>query len=531
MPNAYILNQRPMGNGPAISNLVEMLVSAGWTYQASGSGASGIFSPAPTTVTISNASPGIVSWTTHGLAPLVPVVFTTTGSLPAEIVSGTTYYITAANFTANSFSVSAAPGGAAINTSSASTATTTGTVKKVFTSAVAPTPVLISNSSPATVYWPAHGLLAGTTIRLTTSSGLPSGLSTSTTYFIISTGLATDTFRLSATAEGTAINTTTIGTGIHTATVLTSWGNSASTTDNAWARVQDPSGVREFLFQIDNNASGAGGKVRYSAASKFTGTSNGAVSATIPPTATDERYLRGSSGSFGALWFPLAIVNNAATMQGAAMSTAPYGWWYAIQAKGGGARYSGMLFDPVTSVAEDPDPYVIHIGAFSGAINEAFSVNTSSMGRDGSQTTTWTTACGGTTTGSFAFMDVGKTSFLYVQPMGYVCTSGGGAAFGIIQGASGNTTAALNPGYLGPNPFNSKPDAMPVPWFRVGVVNGTIGTNSSSSTMAPGIKGWSTMLRWTTENRSSFVDTLNSKAWICVGAFWLPWDGVTTPIN
>ena len=85
------------------------------------------------TVTISLASPGVVTWTTHGFTTACPVVFTTTGSLPAAIVSGTVYYVipSGANFTTNTFSVATtlanALAGTGINTATASTPTTTGT--------------------------------------------------------------------------------------------------------------------------------------------------------------------------------------------------------------------------------------------------------------------------------------------------------------------------------------------------------------------------------------------------------------------
>ena len=81
------------------------------------------------TVTISLASPGIVSWSGHHFAAGAAVVFTTTGSLPATIVAGTTYYVVAGAtlIDGTSFAVSATVGGTAINTASASTATTTGT--------------------------------------------------------------------------------------------------------------------------------------------------------------------------------------------------------------------------------------------------------------------------------------------------------------------------------------------------------------------------------------------------------------------
>lgn len=68
-------------------------------------------------VTVTIATPGVFTWTAHGLVANTPIVFSTTGALPTGITAGVTYYVAAAGLTANSFSVSATPGGAAITTS------------------------------------------------------------------------------------------------------------------------------------------------------------------------------------------------------------------------------------------------------------------------------------------------------------------------------------------------------------------------------------------------------------------------------
>ena len=68
-------------------------------------------------VTITIATPGVVTWTAHGLTAGAAVKFTTTGALPTGLIAGTTYYVISAGLTANAFQVSATPGGAAITTS------------------------------------------------------------------------------------------------------------------------------------------------------------------------------------------------------------------------------------------------------------------------------------------------------------------------------------------------------------------------------------------------------------------------------
>lgn len=90
--------------------------------------------PAKTsTVTITVATPGVISWNAHGLAAGTPVKFSTTGALPTGLTAGTTYYVVSPS--ANDFQVAATPGGAAIATSGTQsgthTATTvpTGTIK------------------------------------------------------------------------------------------------------------------------------------------------------------------------------------------------------------------------------------------------------------------------------------------------------------------------------------------------------------------------------------------------------------------
>ena len=81
--------------------------------------------PASKTVTISIASPGVVTWTAHGLSAGNAVKFATTGALPTGLVAGTIYYVKTAP-DADTFTVSATPSGTAIVTTATQSGTHTG---------------------------------------------------------------------------------------------------------------------------------------------------------------------------------------------------------------------------------------------------------------------------------------------------------------------------------------------------------------------------------------------------------------------
>lgn len=61
---------------------------------------------------------------------------------------------------------------------------------------------------------PVHGFVANDVVRFFAVGGtLPTGLATDTRYFVIATGLATDTFRVSTTQGGAALDITAAGAG------------------------------------------------------------------------------------------------------------------------------------------------------------------------------------------------------------------------------------------------------------------------------------------------------------------------------
>jgi hypothetical protein len=71
-------------------------------------------------------------------------------------------------------------------------------------------------ASPCVVTYTAHGLKAWDTVYFETTGALPTNLVVNTQYYVISTGLTANTFQLSTTRGGSAINTSGGQSGVHT---------------------------------------------------------------------------------------------------------------------------------------------------------------------------------------------------------------------------------------------------------------------------------------------------------------------------
>lgn len=74
----------------------------------------------------------------------------------------------------------------------------------------------VTIATPAVFSLTNHGLVAGDQVYFTTTGALPTGLSANTIYFVISAGLTSSAFEVSATRGGSAINTTGSQSGVHT---------------------------------------------------------------------------------------------------------------------------------------------------------------------------------------------------------------------------------------------------------------------------------------------------------------------------
>lgn len=80
--------------------------------------------------------------------------------------------------------------------------------------------VTISIGSPAVVTWTAHPLKVGSKIKFSTTGALPTGIVAGTPYYVVTAGFSANSFRISATKGGSALNTSGSQSGTQTATAV-----------------------------------------------------------------------------------------------------------------------------------------------------------------------------------------------------------------------------------------------------------------------------------------------------------------------
>jgi len=129
---------------------------------------SGTAAYATATITVTIASPGVVTWNAHGFSNGDTVAFTTTGALPTGLAANTAYYVI--NATTNTFQLSATAGGTAINTSGSQSGTHTGYKSYAAGSAVSYSGTIyvciatsVANLPTNTTYWYAQTTTGGVT--------------------------------------------------------------------------------------------------------------------------------------------------------------------------------------------------------------------------------------------------------------------------------------------------------------------------------------------------------------------------------
>jgi hypothetical protein len=84
-----------------------------------------------TTITMTIASPAVVTWAAHGFIAGDTIQFTTTGAFPTGVSASTTYFVSATGLTTNTFQISATLGGTSINTSGSQSGTHSGFIQGV----------------------------------------------------------------------------------------------------------------------------------------------------------------------------------------------------------------------------------------------------------------------------------------------------------------------------------------------------------------------------------------------------------------
>lgn len=120
------------------------------------------------TFTVTVASPGVFSLTSHGLVAGDIVKFTTTGALPTGLVVGTKYYVIATGLTSSAFEVSATLGGSAINTTGSQSGTHT-CVRQTINITKNGTAALVANDILNNQEF--SGIYDGTQLQLTSQLG------------------------------------------------------------------------------------------------------------------------------------------------------------------------------------------------------------------------------------------------------------------------------------------------------------------------------------------------------------------------
>ena len=147
--------------------------------------------------------------------------------------------------------------------------------------------VTMTIASPCVVTLAAHGLQAGDAFFFETTGALPTNVSANTQYFVLSTGLTTDTFRFAATAGGSAINSSGSQSGVHNLRMCQHGIADAST-----FRVPDMRG----LFP---RGAGAHGTMTKAAGGAFDGGSVGSTSNDSMQGHYHDWYVGNTTSSFG----------------------------------------------------------------------------------------------------------------------------------------------------------------------------------------------------------------------------------------
>jgi hypothetical protein len=165
------------------------------------------------TVDSINVGTDFITKSSHGLNNGDTIKFISTKILPQPLLTDTTYYVI--NKTTNTFQISTTSGGSVIDITTPGTGTLsfyyTGiSISLIQTGSQTVTSVQTTGD---TITKNTHGLNNNDVIGFTTTGTLPSPLAINTNYYVVN--VTTNTFKISATLGGSALDITTTGTGTH----------------------------------------------------------------------------------------------------------------------------------------------------------------------------------------------------------------------------------------------------------------------------------------------------------------------------
>ena len=178
---------------------------------------------------------------THKILENYTINFATTGTLPAPLNSISTYYVLATDLTETEFTVAVQKNGTPITITSAGTGVHTYSMVGLTVTTLrenydyidltvwqpgefvtSGSVCTISIGSPATISLPGHIFSAGDVVKFTTTGDLPTGISATSRYFVISDGLVPGTsFRVSFEPGGIGVDTSGTQNGTHRVGLVT----------------------------------------------------------------------------------------------------------------------------------------------------------------------------------------------------------------------------------------------------------------------------------------------------------------------
>lgn len=296
------------------------------------------------------------------------------------------------------------------------------------------------------------------------------------------------------TAAGWRVRASGTGTGGVYNASGDSIGSSANFGSNSWFRIQDRSGVREFVFQ-KSGANHVSLRIKYSMASRFINDATGAASTNeeYTPSATDQLAVWGSADDTTRTYSPFYNTDGSYRYNIGADNASPYGFWSAAFTSGGGAvdANSVLCLDPLVGCSpSDANKFMIIL-------------------RDRYSNLNYSTICSESAIGSANFHCSTVPS---ISPTTWVSYAG------MMLIYQGGMFAPLN---AGANPISGADETFPIVYAKY--------TSSLG-----GYKGVSTLMRWVGTSRAigSTLSIASPGAMdrIVYDDISFPWDGTVPTV-